>query len=141
MLTLCQGCELMFTHLKKLYVIMFTIVNTDKLNFREWLQDQIKNKGWSQSEFAREADLSRSGVNMVLNGIRPPGIDFCKGTAKALNIPEENVFIIAGLLDQPKNYDPEWEEWKLMLDQLSEEENERLYAIAKTLLDMQEKEK
>jgi len=38
---------------------------------------------------------------------RDVGVDLCRAIAKALGIPQQEVFIRAGLMDPPPNYDPD----------------------------------
>lgn len=78
------------------HVKMYSIV--DKNEFVFWLQSEMDKRDWSQADLAREANLSRGAVGNVLRQERDPGKDFLIGIAKALNLPIEEVFRIAGLL-------------------------------------------
>ena len=98
----------------------------------------MKSREMTQADLARAAGVSKGAVNHVINGNRQPGIDFCRGIAKAFQLPEETVFIQAGLMTPKSDYDPEWEEWKLMLSKLSDENSDTLFAIGRTLLEKQE---
>ena len=67
-------------------------------SFSKWLDTEIAQRGWSQSEAARRGAISSQMVNAVINGQANPGIEFCRGIAKALEIPLEEVFRFAGIL-------------------------------------------
>jgi transcriptional regulator with XRE-family HTH domain len=67
-------------------------------SFSKWLDTEIAQRGWSQSEAARRGAISSQMVNAVINGQANPGIEFCRGIAKALGIPLEEVFRFAGIL-------------------------------------------
>ena len=72
--------------------------------FSEWLTLQIQERDWSFREFARRADTTIGTVSRVINLHQDPTDDFCRGIARALNLPEETVFRRAGLLPpEPDN--------------------------------------
>jgi len=64
----------------------------------EWLDQQIKERGWSSSELARRAGISQSSVSNVLTGKQIPGLEFCKGVARALDVRTEELLQRAGHL-------------------------------------------
>jgi len=70
----------------------------DNENFSGWLFDQIRASGKTQLELARDGGFSASQISRVLSGARDPGSDFCRGIARALDLPEETVFRKAGLM-------------------------------------------
>lgn len=55
-------------------------------------------RGWSYSETARRANVSQSMISKVMAYKASPGLDFCRGIAKALNLSPDAVFIKAGLI-------------------------------------------
>lgn len=65
----------------------------------EWLANELKTRAWSSSELARRADISQSSVSNVLTGKQIPGLEFCKGVAKALDLPADRLLRLAGHLD------------------------------------------
>jgi transcriptional regulator with XRE-family HTH domain len=67
--------------------------------FGEWLADELKERAWSSSELARRAGLSQSSVSNVLTGKQIPGLEFCKGAAKALEMPADRLLRLAGHLE------------------------------------------
>lgn len=66
--------------------------------FGEWLADELKQRAWSSSELARRAGISQSSVSNVLTGKQIPGLEFCKGVAKALDLPADRLLRLAGHL-------------------------------------------
>lgn len=64
----------------------------------EWLERQLELRAWSSSELARRAGISQSSVSNVLTGKQVPGLEFCKGVAKALGMPAEELLRMAGHL-------------------------------------------
>lgn len=70
------------------------MANTD---FSEWLLTEIESRGLSYSEVARRGGLSHARISQVISGSNP-GADFCTSIARALDLPPERVFRIAGLL-------------------------------------------
>ena len=64
----------------------------------EWLEGQLEERGWSSSELARRAGISQSSVSNVLTGKQIPGLEFCKGVAKALDVRTEELLEQAGHL-------------------------------------------
>jgi len=74
------------------------------MKFTTWLVEKLNERDWSYSDLARRAGISKQAVSFVINEDRGPGPDFCRGIARALNLPEETVFRRAGLLaPEPDN--------------------------------------
>jgi transcriptional regulator with XRE-family HTH domain len=69
-----------------------------KHSLTEWIQENLAERGWSQSELARRSNLSSTTISDVLSGSAKPGFNFCKGVAQALGVPTEEVLRKAGLL-------------------------------------------
>lgn len=69
------------------------------MDFLEWLQKQIDDRGWSQNELGKRSSISGSHVSMVMTKRRPVTFEFCKAVADALDMPPEQVLRRAGLLD------------------------------------------
>lgn len=68
------------------------------------------DRDWSQAELSRRAGVSRSTISKIMSGERGPGSEFCQSVAQAFNMPEEEVFRIAGLLSPDPDIDPMLEE-------------------------------
>ena len=72
------------------------------VTFPHWLIDQLRERDWSQADFARRSGVARATISRILSGQRQPGVDFCNSAAHALGIEPSVVFEQAGLL-QPDN--------------------------------------
>lgn len=64
---------------------------------------ELKARGFGVSEFARLTGTYPATISNVLNGNRHPGDDLCRAIAGALNIPQWDVFMRAGLLTEKPN--------------------------------------
>jgi DNA-binding XRE family transcriptional regulator len=67
--------------------------------FMEWLDKQRKKRGWTRAKLARVAGVSPTIIYFIARGKRVPGSFLCNGLAKALNLPREEVYRAAGLLE------------------------------------------
>lgn len=66
--------------------------------FRAWLEGELKNRGWSQRELARQSGVKQSRLSDVIRGVRNPGPKFCGDIARAFGIPVEVVMRAAAIL-------------------------------------------
>lgn len=67
-------------------------------NFVDWLTDELKARGWSNSELARRSGMAQSTISMIISRHSNPGWDFCAKIASAFSLPADQVFRRAGLL-------------------------------------------
>ena len=82
--------------------------------FSKWLQQQLNERGWSQSALKRRLkqagySVSQGQLSHIINGTREANPDFCIGVAHVLGLPREEVFRIRGWLQKEpqKMFDPE----------------------------------
>lgn len=99
-------------------------------DFSEWLEKEMNRRGIGVRELARMADISPAGISKVINQYRDPGPDLCRAIARALKLPEEEIFIRAGLLESPLSQmfvDLTTEQREIILAEMRKmvEENER----------------
>lgn len=73
-------------------------VGTMNVAFGTWLDRELQQKGWSQSEAARRGEMSSQMINAIINGQANPGLESCQGIARAFKLPLEDVFRLAGIL-------------------------------------------
>ncbi|MCW5876144.1 MAG: helix-turn-helix transcriptional regulator [Anaerolineales bacterium] len=66
--------------------------------FVDWVLRELEKRSWSQAELARRSKISESHISHVFFGRRQPQITFCKGIARAFELPPELVLRKAGLL-------------------------------------------
>lgn len=100
------------------------------MRFQEWLKQEIEKRGWTQNELARIAGTTSAQVSRVMTESRNPGPEFCQQIARALKLPEEEIFLRAGLLGSPLSrlfveLSPEQQEIILAEMRRMVEENER----------------
>lgn len=67
-------------------------------HFGQWLAKELEGRGWNPSEMARRCSVSHVAILRVISGERNAGPDLCRAIAKALEMPEEKVFRLAGHL-------------------------------------------
>lgn len=79
--------------------------------------------------------MSQSGISLVLSGERNPGIDFCHGVAKALNIPLAIVLDKAGLVPIESNESPNLKEATHLFRRLSERQQHDILVMMRALID------
>lgn len=72
------------------------------LEFSDWLQSELKKRGWDQADLVKRSGISQSQVSRIMNGMRRPGPEATTSIAKALHIPTDEAFRRAGLLP-PEN--------------------------------------
>jgi transcriptional regulator with XRE-family HTH domain len=71
----------------------------DILSFSDWLQRELNQRGLSQAELARLADINRQVISTYINQKRiNPDEAILRAIARAFKIPPETVFRAAGLL-------------------------------------------
>lgn len=73
---------------------------------------ELHARGWSMREMARRANVSHTTIASLVNGHRKPTVAVCRGIARALSLPTEDVLRIAGLLP------PLSEDWEGQYKQL-----------------------
>jgi len=95
--------------------------------FAQWLNGELNKRGWSQSELARRAGISRPSITLVLSEKQAPTYDFCAQIAKPLDMRPEDVFRLAGLLRQTRGDDDEITYRKVLdlMRELTPEERQR----------------
>jgi transcriptional regulator with XRE-family HTH domain len=65
--------------------------------FAKWLQGELNERGWLQSECARRCGVKAAVINRAVNG-QVPGLEVCKAIATALGCPAHFILIQAGHL-------------------------------------------
>lgn len=103
-------------------------------DFIVWLNQQLDLRGWSRSEAARRGGVSPSAFDKVIGGFAKPGIRFCRGVARAFDVPLEEVQRLAGILPQSGELLPEVRGWNVRLESLSAEDRRRTIAMMEQVL-------
>ena len=93
---------------------MLTMGNKE---FTDWLDQEVQERGWTFRELGRRAELSSGAVSKVMTGVVNPTWEFCAKIARALEMPEVEVFRRAGLL--PVLPEPRREEFERITEILA----------------------
>ena len=107
--------------------------------FVEWLDAELSARGWSRAELARRAGVTEASLSLIYSGDREPGTKICKGIAKALKLPDDVVYRVAGLLDVKPNEDQTVSEITHIYHELDEENQQDLLDYARLRLQKQER--
>lgn len=105
------------------------------ISFADWLIAEMNQRGWSQSDLAREAGVGRAVINKITNHInKKPDPETCKAIARELQMSPITVFIAAGLLPQMSERSTETDDLDAIMERLSIEKRRELLIIARALL-------
>jgi transcriptional regulator with XRE-family HTH domain len=112
-----------------------------KLYFAEWLQAEMDKRGWSQSDLARAAELNRAVINKLLNGKSHPQPSTLEAISRALKVPLEITYRVAGLLPaDPDNDDVTEEAMHIFKSIRNSQRRATAIALLKALIMEEEKE-
>jgi transcriptional regulator with XRE-family HTH domain len=103
------------------------------VDFSQWLQREIEQRGWRQSDLARHSGIDSGLISRILNGERKPGIETCRAIARAFGLADIQVLDIAGLAtnqDRAK-FSPTIEAIAMMLNDLPESDQEEIRAMVR----------
>ncbi|HQN68836.1 MAG TPA: helix-turn-helix transcriptional regulator [Anaerolineaceae bacterium] len=101
--------------------------------FAKWINNFIQNKGWTQAELARRANLSKASISDISSGKIIPGFDTCIKLAKAMSISPQDVLRKANLLPSVSSSQEEQENLIFLFDSLTPEKKAMLLSYAKFL--------
>ena len=101
--------------------------------FSEWLQEEMNKRNLTQADLVRLSGLTSAAISRIMTGSRGAGPEACLAIARALDLPEEEVFRHAGLLS-PKTEDaPNLAEWVHLFIKATPEERDRMLELARVL--------
>lgn len=111
------------------------------MDFPTWLKREMDARGLSQSELARRGGFTPTAVSKILSRERLPGVEFCRGVARAFGLSDIQVLAIAGLATDQRlpKYSPIVEAAATMLNELSQEDQEEIWAIIKVKLERRQR--
>lgn len=103
----------------------------------KWLKGRLREDGWSYNELARRAGLSSGGISIVMTQRQNPGVEFCRGVARALGEPPEKLFRLAGLLPPRSENEEQVDEILFYYDKMTPQAQEHFRQIARALAQAQ----
>ena len=104
-------------------------------SFSQWLLDEITERRLSYVEVAKRGGISHARISQVIGG-EPPGKRFCRGIAKAFDLPVEDIFRRAGILPPIPDLDANAEAMLHLFRNLPESEQDRVLTIMRALSTM-----
>ncbi len=108
------------------------------MEFTDYVQSEMKKRGWSQADLARQTGMTTGGVSMLLNQTRKPSPDTLLTLSKAFQIPPESIFRAAGLLPAAPQRTEITEMILYLYQKLSDEGKKDLLSYARFLLNKDE---
>ena len=75
-----------------------------RLSFGEWLDDRLRERGWSQVAFAETVGVARQTVGTWVNNVKPPRRRAARDIAKVLGIETNEVLVRAGYPPMDPDY-------------------------------------
>lgn len=112
------------------------------LSFSEWLQIEMDQRGWSQSDCARAANLNRAVINKLLNGKSQPQPATLIALSRAFKIPVEAAYRAGGLLPPNTDGDDSLEELMHIVKSIqSPQRKQTALTLLKALITEEENEK
>lgn len=66
----------------------------------KWITAELEQRGWSNNELGRRADISSGHISQIMSGQRPVTFEICLSLAKAFGERPEKILRLAGLLPQ-----------------------------------------
>jgi len=106
---------------------MFLMSNRQDLS--NWLQAELQNRDWSQSELARASGLHRAIISKIILQGSDPKPETLEAIAKALKFPPEQVYRVAGILPPAPNVDEEIEQIVHETSKLSKDDQREILAF------------
>ena len=104
------------------------MLQSERMEFQDWLRAEIERKGWNQAELARRAGLSEAAVSRIMSKSkhsqirRQPGRGACQGIARALEVPVSVVYPAAGYLPDAEPISRRRALIEFISEQMSEQE-------------------
>ena len=117
----------------------YDIVLVSMENFSEWINQELKKRGWSQADLARASGRDPGVISNLINNRRGYGADLVKDIAIGLKVPQEIAMRAAGILQPVPEITEQNEEISYLFDQLKKEGKEDLIIYARFLLEKQER--
>jgi transcriptional regulator with XRE-family HTH domain len=112
----------------------------DNFEFGQWVQKERTIREWSQSDLSRYSGLHRAVISKMESGTKPMP-ETLLVLAQAFKLSPISIFRIAGLLPPGPDDKINIEDWKYMLEKMTDEERNEIWRIGQMKIEMrQEKE-
>ena len=105
------------------------------MGFSAWIQEQMEQRKWEQSDLARESGITSAQISRILSGARNAGPDACTAIARAFRLPPEEVFRAAGILPPVSPMTTTRREADYLFARLTEEEQRFLLTQMRALVE------
>ena len=113
----------------------------DKIEFPQWLRQELEKRDWSQIDLSRKTKISATQITRILSGERGFGVEALVAISNALDISPITILRKAGLLPPGPDDKINFEDWQFMLEQMTDEERNEIWRIGQMKIEMrQEKE-
>jgi len=99
--------------------------------FGDWLKQELKIRDMIQADLVKKTGLTRGAISHLVTGRNQPTLETCQKIARAFNLPDESVLIIAGIMVSKTKTSPQLEEINMILSQLPPEEREDILEYAR----------
>ena len=108
-----------------------------------WLNEEIKQRGWSLRETARRMEVSHTTVVNLANERVTPSVNLCTKLAAVFGVPRERVFKLAGILPATAigNDDGRKQEIEEYWPYLTAEDRDTIAMLTRTLYEKRAKYK
>lgn len=102
------------------------------IQFSTWINDQLRERKWTQADLARESGLTRQAIGYYLSGkSKSPDPEALTSIARALNFPPTRVFRAAGILPPAPEVSEEIEMILNEVARLPKEDQEEILAFVR----------
>ncbi|MBK7201912.1 helix-turn-helix transcriptional regulator [Candidatus Amarolinea dominans] len=99
------------------------------MNFADWLQQELRARGWNQAELVRRSGLSVAYVSNLVSGMRSPGTGAISQLARALGVSPEEIMRQAGMFPASANSQQTLAELSKKIEKLSESDRQIILAM------------
>lgn len=100
------------------------------MDFASWLQEELKNRDWTQADLARNAGVHRQVISTYINRQRAsPDEAVLRKIARAFKVPPEQVFRAAGALPPKPEIDEQIEQILHEVAQMPKEDQAEVLAF------------
>lgn len=113
----------------------------EKIDFPQWLRDELEKRDWSQVDLSRKTKISPTQINRILSGERGFGVEALVAISTALNISPITIIRKAGLLPPGPDDKINFDDWQYLLEKMTPEERDEFWRFGQMKIEMrQEKE-